>query len=195
MVQRHRGRRGRDGLRDSDRRHAGGRRGDMAGWKVRPTARRRVCVQGAPLRRPNGIAIDPQGNLVVVNMLTPDVLTFSPAGALLKTEQAAQAGNDGIVIMPRRHQVRQQRHQRRRLAPPPRPARRSDRHQHPQRRVDVLRRRRQSAGHPDERQQRAGLHSAQRVALSLGLGGLGPSASAFGPRRQAYWRQASGIEA
>ena len=32
-------------------------------------------------------------------MLTPDVLTFSPDGKLLKTEQAAQAGNDGIVIL------------------------------------------------------------------------------------------------
>ena len=32
-------------------------------------------------------------------MLSPDVQTYSPAGALLKTEQAAQAGNDGIVIM------------------------------------------------------------------------------------------------
>ena len=32
-------------------------------------------------------------------MLSPDVQTFSPAGALLKTEQAAQAGNDGLVIM------------------------------------------------------------------------------------------------
>ena len=62
-------------------------------------ARPRDLIQGAPLRRPNGIAIDPQGNVVVVNMLSPDVQTFSPAGALLKTEQAAQAGNDGLVIM------------------------------------------------------------------------------------------------
>jgi hypothetical protein len=28
------------------------------------------------------------------------VLTFAPNGRLLKTEQAAQAGNDGLVIMP-----------------------------------------------------------------------------------------------
>jgi 2-keto-3-deoxy-L-rhamnonate aldolase RhmA len=32
-------------------------------------------------------------------MLTPDVLTLSPDGRVLKTEQAAQAGNDGIVIL------------------------------------------------------------------------------------------------
>src|SRR4029079_12010762 len=48
---------------------------------------------------PNGIAFDPQGNIVVVNIATADVLTFSPAGQLLKTEQAAQPGNDGLVIM------------------------------------------------------------------------------------------------
>ena len=76
--------------------------GDAATWQVwkitRDGAATRL-LQGAPLRRPNGIAIDPQGNVVVVNMLSPDVQTFSPAGALLKTEQAAQAGNDGLVIM------------------------------------------------------------------------------------------------
>ena len=68
-------------------------------WKVTSDGTATRLVQGAPLRRPNGIAIDPQGNLVVVNMLTPDVQTYSPAGALQKTEQAAQAGNDGIVIL------------------------------------------------------------------------------------------------
>ena len=28
------------------------------------------------------------------------MLTFSPAGQLVRTEKAAQAGNDGLVIMP-----------------------------------------------------------------------------------------------
>ncbi len=68
-------------------------------WKITRDGTATPIVQGTPLRRPNGIALDAQGNLVVVNMLTPDVLTLSPAGALLKTEQAAQAGNDGLVIM------------------------------------------------------------------------------------------------
>ncbi len=31
---------------------------------------------------------------------TDEILTFSPAAQLLKTEKAAQAGNDGLVIMP-----------------------------------------------------------------------------------------------
>ena len=59
-----------------------------------------VFAQGAPLKQPNGIALDPQGNVVVVNIGTPDVLTFSPSGRLLRTEAAAQAGSDGLVIMP-----------------------------------------------------------------------------------------------
>ena len=50
-------------------------------------------LQGAPLRQPNGIAFDPQGNIVVVNIGTADVLTFSRSGQLLRTEAAAQANN------------------------------------------------------------------------------------------------------
>ena len=68
-------------------------------WKIAPDGSSSVFVQGAPLRQPNGIALDAQGNIVVVNMGTTDILTFSPAGKLLKTENAVQAGNDGLVIM------------------------------------------------------------------------------------------------
>ncbi len=68
-------------------------------WRIPVQGEARMVVQGAPLARPNGIAIDGDGNLVVVNMRTPDVVTLSPEGRLLKTEQAAQAGNDGIVIL------------------------------------------------------------------------------------------------
>ena len=67
--------------------------------KITPNGGVSVFVQGAPLRQPNGVAIDPQGNIVVVNVGDAAVLTFSPAGQLVKTEQAAQAGNDGLVIM------------------------------------------------------------------------------------------------
>jgi hypothetical protein len=68
--------------------------------KISPAGQVSVFVQGAPLRQPNGIALDPQGNIVVVNVGDPSVLTFSPAGQLLKTETAAQSGSDGLVIMP-----------------------------------------------------------------------------------------------
>ncbi|MDQ2668550.1 MAG: gluconolaconase [Gemmatimonadota bacterium] len=69
-------------------------------WKITADGAASVFAQGAPLSRPNGIAFDPQGNIVVVTIGTSDVLTFSPAGQLLRTETAAQPGNDGLVIMP-----------------------------------------------------------------------------------------------
>jgi len=68
-------------------------------WKIAPDGAATIFVQGAPLRQPNGIAFDPQNNIVVVNIGNNEVLTFSPEGKLLKTENAAQAGNDGLVIM------------------------------------------------------------------------------------------------
>jgi hypothetical protein len=69
-------------------------------WKVAPDGTVSVFVQGAPLRTPNGIALDPRGNVVVANMGSDEVLTFSPAGQLVRTENAAQPGSDGLVIMP-----------------------------------------------------------------------------------------------
>lgn len=68
-------------------------------FKITPDGASTVLIEGDPLNLPNGIAIDGEGNLVVVNIGSKDVLTFSPEGELLKTEQSAQAGNDGIVIM------------------------------------------------------------------------------------------------
>ena len=56
-------------------------------------------IVGPPLREPNGIALDNDGNLVVVNIGDNAVLTFSLDGKLLKTEHAVQPGNDGLVIL------------------------------------------------------------------------------------------------
>jgi sugar lactone lactonase YvrE len=69
-------------------------------WRIAPDRTASIFVQGAPLRQPNGIAFDPQRNIVVVNVANDEVLTFSPTGQLVRTEHAAQAGNDGLVIMP-----------------------------------------------------------------------------------------------
>jgi sugar lactone lactonase YvrE len=69
-------------------------------YRVRPDGTSDVFIDGAPLAAPNGIAIDNDGNIVVVNVTNAAVLTFSPAGTLVRTEQAAQPGNDGIVILP-----------------------------------------------------------------------------------------------
>ena len=68
-------------------------------WKITPAGAASILVQGAPLRQPNGIAIDGQGNIVVVNIGNAEVQTFTPEGKLLRTEMAAQPGNDGLVIM------------------------------------------------------------------------------------------------
>lgn len=68
-------------------------------WRVMPDGTGSVFVEGAPLNRPNGVALDAQGNIVVVNIGDDAVLTFSPDGKLVRTERAAQAGNDGLVIM------------------------------------------------------------------------------------------------
>jgi hypothetical protein len=69
-------------------------------WKIAPDGAPSIFVQGAPLFQPNGIAFDPQGNIVVVNIGDDAVLTFSRAGQLLRTEHASQPGNDGLVILP-----------------------------------------------------------------------------------------------
>jgi sugar lactone lactonase YvrE len=82
---------------------AGGQNADPMTWQVWKITRdgsASIFIQGAPLRQPNGIAFDPQGNIVVINIGNNEVLTFSPAGKLLKTETAVQAGNDGLVILP-----------------------------------------------------------------------------------------------
>ena len=58
-----------------------------------------VFAEGDILSRPNGVAIDNDGNIVVVNIDSSDVLTFSPAGEVLMTEHTVDGGDDGIVIM------------------------------------------------------------------------------------------------
>jgi hypothetical protein len=68
-------------------------------YRISADGKASVFLEGAPLARPNGVAIDGAGNLVVVNMSDTAVMTFSPSGKLLKTEHAAQDGSDGIVIM------------------------------------------------------------------------------------------------
>lgn len=69
-------------------------------WKIAPNGEVTIFVQGMPLNAPNGIAFDPDGNIVVANYGDAGILTFSEDGELLKKESAAQAGSDGLVIMP-----------------------------------------------------------------------------------------------
>ena len=69
-------------------------------YKIAPDGKSSILVEGAPLMQPNGVAFDPKGNVVVVNIGSKDVLTFSPSGQLLLTEQSIDAGNDGLAILP-----------------------------------------------------------------------------------------------
>jgi sugar lactone lactonase YvrE len=68
-------------------------------YRIPPQGQASAIITGAPLSMPNGIAFDATGNLVVVNVGTNDVHTFSPDGRLLTTEQAVDPGNDGIVVL------------------------------------------------------------------------------------------------
>jgi hypothetical protein len=68
-------------------------------WKITPDGTASIFAQGAPMRQPNGIAFDKDGNIVVVNIGTEDVITYDKAGKVLRTDKAAQSGNDGLVVM------------------------------------------------------------------------------------------------
>lgn len=68
-------------------------------YRISPQGVATAIVQGPPLDRPNGVAFDPKGNIVVVNLGTDDVLTFAPDGKLLLTEKAVDPGNDGLAIL------------------------------------------------------------------------------------------------
>jgi hypothetical protein len=74
--------------------------GSQQVWKIARDGIASIFAEGAPLQNPNGIAFDPQGNIVVVNVGNTGVITFSPDGKVVRTEQAAQPGSDGLVIMP-----------------------------------------------------------------------------------------------
>ncbi len=68
-------------------------------YRIGPDGDASVVVEGAPLARPNGVAFDPDGNIVVVNIGDNAVLTFSPDGELVRTEHAVDGGNDGLVVL------------------------------------------------------------------------------------------------
>ncbi len=68
-------------------------------YKVTPSGEVSVFAEGAPLAAPNGVAIDPDGNIVVVNIGDNAVLTYNPDGELILTEHAVEGGNDGVVVL------------------------------------------------------------------------------------------------
>jgi hypothetical protein len=71
----------------------------MRVYKITREGNASIFLDGSPLSLPNGIGVQNDGNVVVLNMGDDRVMTFSPAGRLIKTEHAAQAGSDGLVIL------------------------------------------------------------------------------------------------
>ena len=69
-------------------------------YKITAEGEVSTFVDGKPLVQPNGVAIDGDGNIVVVNVGNNDIMTFNPTGKLVRTEHAVEGGNDGIVILP-----------------------------------------------------------------------------------------------
>jgi len=67
-------------------------------YKVTPDGESSVFASGSPLNVPNGMAIDRDGNIVVVNINDNAVITYNPNGDVVKTEHAAEGGNDGVVV-------------------------------------------------------------------------------------------------
>ena len=57
-----------------------------------------LFAEGAPLEAPNGLAIDQDGNIVVVNIGDNAVLTYGPDGSVIRTEHSVEGGNDGVVV-------------------------------------------------------------------------------------------------
>jgi len=68
-------------------------------YKVTPDGKSSIFVNGAPLSQPNGVALDPAGNIVVINIGDNTVLTFDKSAKLIKTEHSNQSGNDGLVVL------------------------------------------------------------------------------------------------
>ncbi len=68
-------------------------------FKVTKDGKSSIFAEGGPITLPNGVAIDQNGNIVVVNVGSTAVITYNPKGKIVKTEHAAESGNDGIVVM------------------------------------------------------------------------------------------------
>lgn len=79
--------------------YASNTRPDWKLYKVTANGKSSVLVADGKLSSPNGVAMDPDGNVVVVNIDNRDVITYSPSGKLVRVEQSGEKGSDGIVIM------------------------------------------------------------------------------------------------
>jgi streptogramin lyase len=67
-------------------------------YEISPGGNVSVFAEGAPLARPNGLAMDNDGNIVAVNIDDSAVITYNPDGDVVKQEAAVEGGNDGVII-------------------------------------------------------------------------------------------------
>ena len=67
-------------------------------WKVTADGEVSLFAEGAPLAAPNGVAIDQNGNIVVINVGDNAVITYDQGGAVVQTERSVEGGNDGVVV-------------------------------------------------------------------------------------------------
>ena len=67
-------------------------------WKVAPNGAVSIFAEGAPLAAPNGVAMDLDGNIVVVNVGDNAVITYNPAGEVILVEHSVEGGNDGVIV-------------------------------------------------------------------------------------------------
>jgi sugar lactone lactonase YvrE len=74
---------------------------DPASWKVYRIVEDggvSVFLEGEALARPNGLELDPAGNVVVVGLGSNTVQVFAAADArLLESHELPEAGNDGLI--------------------------------------------------------------------------------------------------
>lgn len=66
--------------------------------KVTPDGTSSIFAEGDPLAAPNGVAIDRDGNIVVVNVESTAVITYDRNGTVVRVEHAVESGNDGVVV-------------------------------------------------------------------------------------------------
>ena len=67
-------------------------------YKVTADGASSVFAEGGDINVPNGVAIDQDGNVVVINIGNNAVITYNLDGEVVRTEHAAEAGNDGVVV-------------------------------------------------------------------------------------------------
>ncbi len=68
-------------------------------YKVNPNGTSSIFAEGGSISEPNGVAMDQDGNIVVVNVGNTAVITYSPDGKVVRIEHAAEKGSDGVVVL------------------------------------------------------------------------------------------------